>query len=311
MKKTLIVLIIISMVIIIFVGCDSKSIIPSANNKKVQDKGLKIMTTNYLLYGMTNSIVKDINTVEFMFKEQQDQWNFTFTDDSVNNVSKKDIFIYTGGSFEPWIGDFVGSLNKSRVTILDVTRGTKIISRNEPVKFVYKNKEQQVSDNPYYWLDVSKYKTAIFNIAKSIEDKDPKNKSYYEKNFHANIKEVNSYDKKLKAIHKELKDYTFVVQGDDLDYLTRYLGLKIIKIPKAFDYQTESKDMIKNIEVKAYDQNKLVFLYDNDKSLKDNEIFIKEFKMQLSKICVYEYQKNYIDILKANCESLGKIQTTK
>ena len=300
-----------SLFLTIFVGCDPKLIIPSTNNKKIQDKGLMIMTTNYLLYGMANSIVKDINSVEYMFKEEQDQWNFTFTNDSVSNVSKKDIFIYTGGSFEPWIGDFVGALNKSRVSILNVSRGTKIISRNEPVNFVYKNREQQISDNPYYWLDVSKYKTAFFNIAKAIEDKDPKNKSYYEKNFHANIKEVNSYNKKLKAIHKELKDYTFVVQGDDLDYFTRYLGLRTIKIPKAFDYQLESKDMVKNIETKAYDQDKLVFLYDNDNSLKNNQIFINEFKMKSSKIYVYDYQKTYVDILKANCESLGKIATSK
>lgn len=291
MKKILITALIFCLLCTLFTACDSDLFIKPPPPRKIKDKDLKIMTTNYLLYGMTKSVVKDLNTVDFMFKDEQDQWNFNFTDDSVDNISREDLFFYTGGSFEPWMGDFVNSLKKNRLTVVNVSRGTKIISRDEAVSLIYKNKQQDIKDNPYYWLDTGKYKTALFNITKTIENKDPWNKSYYEKNFHSNIKEVNVYDRKLKEVSKKLNNYIFIVQGDELDYFTNYLGLKAIKIPSSYNYKEELEDVDKNTQEDSVKTDKLVFLYSKDKNIREYQDFIKKYNMKLCPITVYQYKK--------------------
>ena len=305
MRKKLYFIISLS-IIILLTSCGKKVIIKPEAPKIAKNLNLKIMTTNYLLYGIVKDIVKDKNDVDFMFKNEQEQWNYNFTEDSVNNISKKDIFFYLGGDFEPWAGDFVNSLSKNKVVILNISRGIKIISRDEPIKYAYKNKLTEIKDNPYYWLDIDKYKTAIFNVTKTIEDKDSVNKKYYEDNFHAQLSNVDIYDKKLKEIYKGLKDYTFVVQGDELDYFTKYMGLKVIKLPINFNFKDTENDVNKKIEEKLIKANNIIFLYTKDTNVNENQDLITKYNMKDSKIVVYQYKSSYLDILRENCDSLEK-----
>ncbi|MBC8059336.1 MAG: metal ABC transporter substrate-binding protein [Clostridiaceae bacterium] len=307
MRKKLYFILSLSIIIVILVtGCGNKEIIKPEVPKITKDLNLKIMTTNYLLYGIVKDIVKDKNDVDFMFKDEQQQWDYNFTEDSVNNISKKDIFFYTGGDFEPWSGDFVSSLSKNKVVILNVSRGLKIISRDEPLQYNYKNKVTEVKDNPYYWLDIDKYKTAIFNIVRTIEDKDSINKKYYEDNYHAQLNNVDLYDKKLKEIYKGLKNYTFVVQGDKLDYFTKYMGFKVVKLPTDFSFSDTENDINVKIEEKLMKTDKIIFLYSNNTEVNENQSLISKYNMKSSKINVYQYKTSYLDILRENCDSLEK-----
>ena len=306
MKKKLWLIINLSLVIILLAGCGNNVSLKPEGTKVTKDLNLKIMTTNYFLYGTVKDVVKDKNDVDFMFKDEKSQWDYTFTEDSVNNISKKNIFFYSGGDFEPWVGSFVDSLSKNTVTILNVSRGMKIISRDESVKYTYKGKETEIKDNPYYWLDIDKYKTEIFNIVKTIEDKDPVNKKYYEDNYNAQLTSVGKYDKELKEIYKDLKDYTFVVKGDKLDYFTKYMGFNVVKLPTDFTFADTTNDTNRKIEEKLAKTEKVIFLYTEDSDVNENQGLIAKYSMKESKIGVYKYKSSYLDLLKENCDSLGK-----
>ena len=306
MRKKVYFIINLCIATFLLAGCANKQIVKPETPKIKKDLNLKIMTTNYLLYGLVKDIVKDKNDVEFMFKSEQEQWEYNFTEDGVNNISKKDIFFYSGGDFEPWVGSFVDSLNKNKVTVLNVSRGIKIILRDEPAKYSFKKKVTEVKDNPYYWLDIDKYKTEIFNIEKTIENKDPMNKKYYEDNYHDQLSKVDVYDKKLKEIYKGLEGYTFLVQGDKLDYFTKYMGFNVVKLPVNFSFKDTEKDINKSIEEKLSKADKVMFLYAEDTDVTVNKDIIAKYSMKDSKIAVYKYRASYLDILKENCESLGK-----
>lgn len=307
MKKTLYFLILSMAILFLFVGCDNKPELKVLPTKKTEP--LKIMTTNYLLYTMVESVTGDKNKVDFMFKNEKDQLEFKYTEDSTDNVSKKNIFIYTGGSYEPWVDNFIGDINKSKVTVLNVSRGTKIISRDEPLKYIQNDKEVDVKENPYYWLDVDKYKTALFNISKTIQDMDPINKNYYENNFKTNIKDVEAYDKKLKDTSKKLKNVTFIVQGDELDYFTKYLGLTVIKISNDYINADITNDENKKLETKLSKIDNCVYLFKSDKEKEKNKDLITKYSMKMAKINVYEYKSNYLDLISANSDNLAGLET--
>jgi zinc/manganese transport system substrate-binding protein len=217
------------LIIIIFTtGCNNTTVNDKKNNSTYSpdiDKSvnLQIMTTDKLTYSIVKTIVKTKHTVNYMFKDRESEVNFKFTYDSLNNISKKDLFIYTGSSYEPWIDSFIEKLNKNKVSIINSSRGAKLLSYKSPLKYA----NIEVSQNPYYFMDIDNYKVMLLNIKNSIEDKDPKNRSFYEKNFSDELKKLSSYEKELKTIDNNLSNYTFLTLNERLNYFINYNDLTI------------------------------------------------------------------------------------
>lgn len=308
LKKYIHMVLIVGILAFSCLGCYLKpeniDVISPVSNSKVR---LKIMTTNNLMYNMVKEIVGDRHDVDFMFKYENDQWNFNYTDDSINNISKQDIFIYSGAQYEPWIDDFIGKMNKDKVTIVNASRGTKVYSRDSELEYVNNNKTFVIKDNPYYWMDLDKCKTALFNITKAIEVKDPVNKKIYEDNFQKCVKNIDVKAKDLKNLSKQFKNYVFVVQGDELDYFTKYYGLKTVKIPEIIKENQSQSDIDKMLKEKLSSSNNIVFLCDDDSQIKINEYIIKKYNMGSVCISTYDYGKKYIDILSKDYNNLKKL----
>ncbi len=266
-----------------------------------KDIDLSIMTTNKLVYDMVKNIVKNRHNVEYMFNSRDNELNFQFTDDSLNNISKKDLFIYLGADFEPWANSFINNLNKSNVGVINVSRGVNLISYNKIVKY----KENVLKDNPYYLLNLDNYKIALMNIKNAVQDKDPKNRSIYEKNFAETLKNIENQQKDLKSIRDSLSDYTFIVMEDELSYFVKYNDFKVIDVSK----EQSSVDVNKkaNIEAKLKDSKNLILLYNDGSLTKSYEDLIKKYNINVAAIKLYNGEDKYEDVLTYNIESLKSL----
>ena len=180
---------------------------------------LNIVTTDKLLYGMVKSIVKDRHVVEYMFNNRSGEVNFKFTEDSVDNISKKDLFFYVGAGFEPWIDGFVDKLDKNRVGVTNVSRGIQLLNYNKTVKYNGKI----LKYNPYYFMNIDNYRIMLMNIKNALQDKDPQNRDFYEKNFSESLKNFEDYRKDLKSIDDQLSSYDFIIAEDQLSYFVKYI----------------------------------------------------------------------------------------
>lgn len=292
---------------IFFISCNNK--LENSQNKEAEitkmevkkDIDLNIMTTNRLAHDMVKNIVKDRHNVEYMFNSRSNELNFQFTDDSLNNVSKKDLFIYLGADFEPWINSFIDNLNKSNVGVINTSRGVKLISYNKVVKY----KESILKDNPYYLLNVDNYKIALMNIKNAVQDKDPKNRDIYEKNFSETLKNIENQQKDLKSIRDSLSDYTFVVMEDELSYFVKYNDFKVIDVSKeqsSLDASTKA-----NIEAKIKDNKNLILLYNDSSLIKSYEDLIKKYNIKVAAVKLYNGEDKYEEVLKYNIESLRNL----
>lgn len=305
MKKKLSILLIFFAVF--FIGCNNN--LEGAQDKKVEnpkmevkkDIDLDIMATDKLSYNMVKDIVKDRHNVEYMFNSRQNEWNFQFTKDSLDNIAKKDLLIYFGASFEPWINDFIDNLNKNNVGVINLSRGVKLISYNKVVKY----KENILKDNPYYLLNIDNYKIALMNAKNAVQDKDPKNRDVYEKNFAEALKNIENQQKDLKSIRDSLADYNFVVMEDELSYFIKYNDFKVIDVSK----EQSSVDVNKkaNIEAKLKDNKNLIFLYNDSSLVKSYEDLIKKYSIKTAAIKIYNGEDKYEDVLKYNIESLKSV----
>lgn len=307
MQKKLSLLLIIY--IVLLTGCSKEPQNTAINNNEVvkmetrKDIDLNIITTDKLLYGMVKNIVGDRHLVEYMFKNRERELGFQFSEDSLNNIAKKDLFIYMGAGLEPWINDFVDKLNKNKVGVINVSRGVKLLSYNKVVKY----KDSVLKDNPYYLSNLDNYKIALMNIKNSIQDKDPKNRDIYEKNFSEALKNLENYQKELKSACDNLTEFTFIVVEDELSYFVKYNNFKILDINRDKDtvkIMPVDKTAKLDLESKLKDNKKIVVLYNSDEVLKNNEDIIKIYNIKTINMKTYSIDTSYEDVLKGNIERL-------
>lgn len=217
----------------------------------IEDSPLNITTVNKNQYFMVKSIVLDKHNVEYLSDNEKEIYNFKYNEDIINNISGRDLFIYSGMNNEPWINEFIGKLKKGDLGIINMSRGIKTLTYE---------KNGVVSENPYYWLGINEYKIALYNIKSAIQEKDPKNKNYYEENYTNVISYIEEYVEDIKMELEKYKDYTILTNTNTFDYLLKDLGLMKIMIE---DEITRSVLLEKNL-----DENKIIFI--EEKNIMEN-----------------------------------------
>lgn len=260
------------------------------NEVQQRDVYLNIMTTDKMLYDMVMKIVGDKHNVQYMFKNQQQCYDYKFTEDSVENISNMDLFLYLGNGNEPWEERFISKLKNGKVGIVNSSRGIRVLSYTKPKKV----NEYEVKGNPNFYLSPEQYKIMLYNLKSAIQDKDPKNRDYYEENYKKINDEINVYDEKLNKLKVLYNNKNIYDVDEELDYLTKYLSMNIIKLDIT-NLENEIKKTKKNPEVEDED---ILLYYGND-----NEELIKKIPMKQIKISPISQFNSYIEYL----ESLEKL----
>lgn len=261
-------MIIITLTFSVGMGVFANPLLANTENDQKEDreKYLNIMTVNKPQYKMVKKIVQNKHNVQYMMTEETDINGFKYNKEIIENVSNMDIFIYSGTSFEPWANSFINELKKGSMGIINLSRGMRLLN--------YDGNEAS-KENPYYFEGIDSYKIALYNVKAAVQDRDPKNRDYYEENYNNAIKELNNqiepYNEKIKG----LKDYTFLALNDNFDYLTKDLGLHVVKL--------NNYEISEFIKVNNLDENKLIILKDGT----------EETNMDLSKYKVVNLWKYY------------------
>nr|WP_290441576.1 zinc ABC transporter substrate-binding protein [Clostridium gasigenes] len=205
---------------------------------------LNITTVSKNQYSMVKSIVLNKHNVEYLSENESEIYKFKYNEDIINNISGRDLFIYSGINNEPWVNDFIAELKKGDLGIINMSRGIKTLT--------YENG----NENPYYWLGINEYKIALYNVKSAIQEKDPKNKSYYEENYANVINKIEESAKEVKLELEKYKDYTILTNTNTFDYLLKDLGLTSVNIKKEVTR--------KILDEKKLDENKIIFVKEKD-----------------------------------------------
>lgn len=304
--KKILTLVILSF-IIFFTACGyNKEQKDSTYTSKLEvrkDVQLNIETTDKLLYNMIKSIAEDRHIVEYMFNNRQSEISFKFTEDSVNNVSTKDLFFYVGAGFEPWIDTFVDKLDKSKVGVINVSRGVGLLSYNKIVKY----NDSILRYNPYYFTNIDNYVTVLMNIRNAVQDKDPKNRDFYEKNFSQTLKVLETYKEKLKSVDNQLSNYEFIIVEDELNYFVKYNNLKMVDVGLGENnIITLNSSQRENLQQKS-NRGNLIVLYSDDSVVKNNEVLLKKYNIPAVKLEIYNGDFSYEETMDHNISQLESI----
>lgn len=262
-----------------------------------REKRLSIVTTNKMLYNMVKNLSGERHDVRYMMKMDEDQWSFNYTKDSVNSIGLRDIFVYMGAGYEPWIYDFTEELKRGNVSVVNASRGIRVINLTTPKKF----KDKDIKENPYFWLSPDEYKNALLNVKNAIVEKDPRNIEVYGKIFDDDVKVIDKLTKDLKDTLEKFEDRVFIVNTDELDYFTRYWGIKTLKIN---NMTKEERD--KNF-LKLKDK-KIVILYTDIAQIKDIDEMTKSPEIQKINIFSRIDGNKYENVMENNISAIKMIK---
>ncbi|WP_163195707.1 metal ABC transporter substrate-binding protein [Clostridium thermarum] len=266
---------------------------PVVVEQKIEvEEYLRIVTSDKLLYHMVKDIVKDKHNVDYMMDTEEEQRSFVFAKDSLENIATKDIFIYFGTGFEPWVDKFVEQINKDKVTIINSTRGVRLLTLDKPKT----DGDLKLTNNPYFWFDIDDYKIVLSNIKTAIQEKDPKRREVYEENFKEAIKHLDEIDSKFLEDIKDYKEYIYIALNDNLDYLFGHIDIKPFKLSKEEDV----KNLQEEFKNKADTQNKYVLLYDDEAELESYEGLINNESIKRIKMNKYSKDKSIIEMIEEN-----------
>ncbi len=136
----------------------------------------------------------------------------------------------------------------------------------------------------------------------NIQDKDPSNRDFYEKNFSNMLKRIESYEEEFSKISDKTSEFVFIVDEDKLDYFIKYLNLNILKIKR------DEKDKITN-EKEVEDickkhKEKCIFLSSSNDILKNNEKLLDKYKVKPLLLKIYDNDILYEDMIQYNISLL-------
>lgn len=262
-----------------------------------REKRLSIVTTNKMIYNMVKNLSGERHDVRYMMKKDEEQWSFNYTKDSVNSIGMRDIFVYMGAGYEPWMYDFAEELKRSNVSVVNASRGIRVINLTTPKKF----KDKDIKENPYFWLSPDEYKNALLNVKNAIVEKDARNIEVYGKLFDENVKVIDKLTKELKEAIDKLEDKVFIVNTDELDYFTRYWGIKTLKINNMTKEERE-KNFLK------LKDKKMVALYTDVSQIKDIDEMTKSPEIQKIGIFSKIDGNKYENVMENNISAIKMIK---
>ena len=113
---------------------------------------------------------------------------FTTSPSTNKAMSQAQIIIYNGADYDPWMGQFLASLDKKKVTIIDVSSLMNVKS----------------GANPHLWYNPATFPTVAKVLAAKFNQLSPTTKSITDKNlqeFLANNQQVTAAVNQIKAKH--------------------------------------------------------------------------------------------------------------
>ena len=228
MSKKIRISIYVIFIILIFTGLSVFFLLKSqmGNDKSMasENKKLQVVTTLFPLYDFSKSIGQDKVQVTLLLPPGVEAHSFEPKPADVILINQADIFIYTGKFMEPWAEDIVKSITNKNLLVVNASNGIKLI----PAVF-YDSDESSGSMDPHIWLDFDNAKMMVNSIMQAFTEKDPENKSFYEKNTEEYKQQLTDLDNDYKSALSLCESKEIIYAGHyAFGYLAKRYGLKYL-----------------------------------------------------------------------------------
>ena len=250
MKRKAIIFITLSLILILS-GC-SKSINSSKKDNVNSHNKMKIYTTVFAFQSFTEQIGGKYVDVESIYPPGADLHSYEPTQKDMINIAKSDLFIYSSDGLDPVSAKITQSMeNKNMKLALASDLNQKELIHSDDHDEDEGHNHAETENDPHVWLDPVLDRIFAEKIKDKLIQKDPKHKSYYEKNYKKLDKDIANIDKKMQKITKSPKREKIIISHDSLGYLTHRYHFKQEGVNGTNDEEPSQKkilSIVKNIK---------------------------------------------------------------
>lgn len=223
LKRSLIYLVILSIVIILISGSASY-IRPAKNSDKLQ-----VTVTTTFLTDLVKQLGKDKVEVQGLMGVGVDPHQYQASSSDLVKLSDADLIVYGGLHLESKLGDVLEKLAQRGKTVLN---GSKDIPVNQLLLTSGsedKSGAKEATYDPHIWFDVTLWRTVSYTVKEELIQVDAVNQVYYEQNYQDYMQQLDELEtyisKLLQQVPQESK--VLVTAHDAFNYFARYSGIEV------------------------------------------------------------------------------------
>lgn len=210
--------------LLIVSGCSNASQV-NGNTESIGSKKLHIVTTFYPMYFFAKQVAGNTANVDLLIPNGVEPHDWEPTAKDMASIQDADVFIYNSRYFETWTEKVLKSIDQSSLKVLEASNGINLMNADTG-----EDNGSQASKDPHVWLSPVLAAKEVDNIAKTLEQTDPKNKQNYEKNANELKLKLTNLDKLYKQTIAQAKHKEFVTQHAAFGYMAKQYGLTQIPI---------------------------------------------------------------------------------
>ncbi|WP_374110655.1 metal ABC transporter substrate-binding protein [Neobacillus cucumis] len=295
--------------LLIVSGCSNAA---STKSEKTSEgsKKLQIVTTFYPMYYFAQKVAGSSANVELLIPNGVEPHDWEPTANDMAKIQDSDLFIYNSRYFETWTEKVFKSINDPNLKVIEASNGIELMDALDSEE--EDNHEHTSSKDPHVWLSPVLAQKEVDNIAKALEQADPKNKDKFQKNAAALNSELADLDSLYKETIDKAKKKEFVTQHAAFGYLAKQYGLTQIPIAGLSPDVEPTLGKLAELTDLTKKKNVKIIYFEELTSSKVADTLAKEIGAKtevlnpLEGLTKKEQEKglDYIDVMKNNLESL-------
>lgn len=197
-------------------------------NRTDTGTGLQVTASYYPLYDFAKQVGGDKVHVTNMTPAGSEPHDFEPTAKSLADAQKAQVFMYNGGTFEPWTEKFVEGYKGVSVRASDHIKLTEGHAEEEEAETGHDHDHTDGhATDPHFWLDPVLAQQIVNNIRDGFSKADPAHADYYAKNASAYNKQLAQLDQEYRDGLRTCEQRTIVVSHQSASYIAARYNLTV------------------------------------------------------------------------------------
>ena len=222
------------LLLLAFVGlaaCSSQKSSTDSSSSK-----LNVVATNSIIADITKNIAGDKINLHSIVPVGQDPHEYEPLPEDVKKTSKADLVFYNGINLETggnaWFTKLVENAQKKE--------NKDYYAVSEGVDVIYlEGQNEKGKEDPHAWLNLENGIIYAQNIAKRLIEKDPDNKTTYEKNLKAYVEKLTALDKEAKEKFNNIPEEKKMIVTSEGCF--KYFS-KAYNVPSAYIWEINTEE---------------------------------------------------------------------
>lgn len=230
----------------VFAGC-------SNSQKQEEDGKLKVITSNFPPYDFLREIGGGRINLSMLISPGAESHSYEPTPKDIADVNSCDVFVYTGGNSDQWVGSLISSGDNEDMKVVKMMDCVELLE--EPEEEDHDHQGEEAMDE-HVWTSPKNAVIIVEKLAQTLAEADPENAGFYNENAEAYIEKLENLDNEFRETidNSERKTLVFgdrfpfgyLVNEYGLDYISAFPGCSTdteasaADIAKIIDYVNEN-----------------------------------------------------------------------